>query len=296
MKQRNRRPVRKAAWPFYGWAGLALIAVFWPLNWLMEGLRTHWGFFPLWLGYILTVEGLTQFRHGNAFLTRKPGAFWALFVISAPFWWIFEFFNERTGYWIYTPIDTFSKLEYALYCTLNFSVVLPAVFSTTELMTTFPRIEHLGRGPAVGRHPVTLFLFFTAGWIMLAIVWIWPSYGAAFLWMSIYFILDPINFRSGRPSLLQHTAKGDWRLVLALWSGCLICGFFWEFWNYFSSPKWIYEVPFVDFWHLFEMPLLGYLGYLPFALELFALYALLSKWVPRQWTIFPGTSFTDNEN
>jgi hypothetical protein len=31
-------------------------------------------------------------------------------------------------------------------------------------------------------------------------------------------------------------------------------------------------VPFVGFWHVFEMPLLGYLGYGPFAWEMFALF------------------------
>jgi hypothetical protein len=46
-------------------------------------------------------------------------------------------------------------------------------------------------------------------------------------------------------------------------------------WNFYSYPKWVYRVPFVNFWHIFEMPLLGYLGYLPFALELFALYHLV---------------------
>ncbi len=45
-------------------------------------------------------------------------------------------------------------------------------------------------------------------------------------------------------------------------------------WNYWSYPKWKYEIPFVDFLHVFEMPLLGYTGYLPFALELFGLYHL----------------------
>ncbi|MEC7347693.1 MAG: hypothetical protein VYB60_02400, partial [SAR324 cluster bacterium] len=62
----------------------------------------------------------------------------------------------------------------------------------------------------------------------------------------------------------------------ALWAGCLICGFFWEFWNFWSYPKWIYQIPFVDFWRIFEMPVLGYLGYLPFALELFGLYHLVT--------------------
>jgi hypothetical protein len=47
----------------------------------------------------------------------------------------------------------------------------------------------------------------------------------------------------------------------------LICGFFWELWNWKSLAKWIYTVPFVERWHVFEMPLLGYAGYLPFGLE-----------------------------
>jgi hypothetical protein len=53
--------------------------------------------------------------------------------------------------------------------------------------------------------------------------------------------------------------------------------FFWELWNYYSYPKWVYHVPFADFWHIFEMPVLGYGGYLPFALELFALYQILAR-------------------
>ena len=67
---------------------------------------------------------------------------------------------------------------------------------------------------------------------------------------------------------LQH---GDWPPVAALSLGALICGFFWEMWNYYSYPKWIYHTPGAQFLHLFEMPLLGYAGYIPFALELFAL-------------------------
>ncbi len=40
-------------------------------------------------------------------------------------------------------------------------------------------------------------------------------------------------------------------------------------------PKWVYDVPFVGSLKLFEMPILGYGGYLPFALEVFAAWALL---------------------
>ena len=76
-------------------------------------------------------------------------------------------------------------------------------------------------------------------------------------------------------SLAGWTTVGDWRPVIALWLGVLLTAFFWEMWNFFSYPKWIYDVPWGDWLHIFEMPLLGYGGYLPFALELYALYHLI---------------------
>ena len=59
-------------------------------------------------------------------------------------------------------------------------------------------------------------------------------------------------------------------LILAL--AGIVCGFFWEMWNFFALPKWCYTIPFVNFAKIFEMPFLGYGGYIPFAWELYALY------------------------
>jgi len=85
------------------------------------------------------------------------------------------------------------------------------------------------------------------------------------------FLLDPLNNVLGRKSTLAHIVGKDWRFVVLPLAG-LCCGFFWEMWNYYALPKWYYTVPYVGFWKIFEMPLLGYTGYLPFAVELFALY------------------------
>ncbi len=100
----------------------------------------------------------------------------------------------------------------------------------------------------------------------------WPRYFFSLVWLSIYCSLEPINGSLGNRSLLQTTAKGDWRPILALWVGCLICGFLWELWNLHSYPKWVYQVPFFDFWRVFGLPVLGYGGHIPFSLWLFALY------------------------
>jgi hypothetical protein len=268
MKRRRKLPGR-------GWLGLALIALFWYINWSFEGLRTHIGFFPLWLGYCLLVDALTYLRKGDSLISRSFIGFAFLFVISAPAWWLFEVINEQAQYWHYTEREQFSDVEYFLFASLSFSTVIPAVFSTGELMGTFRWLQKLGKGPRLGRSKASILIMFVLGILMFICVFLFPEYSAAFIWMSLYFILDPINLWLGNRTLLQHTAKRDWREVIALWVGCLICGFFWEMWNYYSNPKWYYTVPYVDFWHVFEMPALGYLGYLPFALELFAVYHLL---------------------
>ena len=55
-----------------------------------------------------------------------------------------------------------------------------------------------------------------------------------------------------------------------------MCGVLWEFWNYWALAKWRYVgVPVFPSVRLFEMPLAGYLGFPPFALEVFALYHLV---------------------
>jgi hypothetical protein len=110
---------------------------------------------------------------------------------------------------------------------------------------------------------------------MLALMLTWPLYFFPFVWLSVFFILEPINVWLGNRSLAERTAKGDWRTLYALWIGVLITGFFWEMWNYYAYPKWEYHVPFVGFGKIFEMPFLGYGGYLPFAMELYALYHLI---------------------
>ena len=275
----SRRP-----FPIHGYLGLVLVAVFWYLNWGLDGLRTHWGFFPLWLGYCLVVDAVCVLRSGSSLLTRNPIAYAALFAISAPCWWLFELINERTQYWVYSAREQFSDLEYFAFATLSFSTVVPAVFGTSSAIATLKWSPRLRQWSKISSSRATKWLFFGAGWLMLFVVLMYPNYGAPFLWISLFFILDPINMMIGQPSIIQDAMNGNWRKLVTLWVGVLICGFFWELWNLYSSPKWFYEIPGVDYWYVFEMPLPGYLGYLPFALELYAMYFfILAALGLRKW-------------
>ena len=265
----------KARFPHHGWLGLILVAVFWVLNWTLSGLRTHWGFFPLWVGYCLTIDALVFWRTGTSLLTRSWRKYLGLFIISAPVWWIFEALNLRTQNWFYDGAEFFTPLVYGLLTTLSFTTVIPAVFGSAELFASFDFLKHIGRGPVIATDKRTTSVFFIAGWLMLALMLAWPRIFFPFIWISLYFIFEPLNVWIGNRSLAEWTARGDWRPVIALWMGVLLTAFFWEMWNFFSYPKWIYDVPWGNWLHIFEMPLLGYGGYLPFALELYALYHMV---------------------
>jgi hypothetical protein len=262
--------------PLQGWLGFGLILIFWTLNWTLQGARTHWGFFPLWLGYCLAIDGLVFRRTGTSLLTRSPLKYAGLFIISAPVWWIFELLNVHTQNWTYLGLELFTPYGYAFWTTLSFTTVIPAVFGSAELFAGFDFVKRLKRGLVIGTDKRTTSIFFVLGWMMLGLMLIWPKTFFLFLWLSLYFILEPVNIWLGNRSLAYWTQKGDWRPVVSLWLGVLLTAFFWEMWNYYSYPKWIYHVPWGNWLHVFEMPLLGYGGYLPFALELYALYHWIS--------------------
>ena len=262
---------RSMHWGPQGWVGLLLVAVCWPLNWTLPGCRTAYLFFPLWLGYILVVDALVLGRTGSSLWTRSHRDFILLFVASVPAWWLFEAINSRTRNWEYLGGSAFTALEYYALCTVSFSTVMPAVFETAELAGSFHWVGRLAAGPGIRPSAAVNRGLLLAGMGMLASALIWPKVCYPFVWTSLLFILEPLNCWLGRRHFLQDLEHGDWRLVASLALGALICGFFWEMWNYWSYPKWIYHTPGVQFLHVFEMPLLGYGGYIPFALELCAL-------------------------
>ena len=75
-----------------------------------------------------------------------------------------------------------------------------------------------------------------------------------------------VGLRNGVADLGGLT-RGDWRAVGTFALAALICGFFWEMWNIHSLAKWTYAIPYLEGWHVFEMPLAGYVGYLFFGVE-----------------------------
>ena len=267
--------------PFWGWGSILICLVSWIIAWS----RLDWfadyqifTFSPLWFGYIGIVNALAYRRSGTCMLTHRPKYLASLFIASAVFWWYFEFLNRYVQNWYYVGIEGLSPAQYVIFATLPFSTVLPAVLGTYELLETTPRFSAgLEKYKKIDiRHPkliaLTALMVAAAG---LFGIGIYPDYLYPLLWISPLIILTSIQRLGGKQTIFTPLRRGDWKRIFLLAISALICGFFWEMWNYYSYAKWIYSIPFVQKFHIFEMPLLGYAGYLPFGLECGVIASLL---------------------
>ena len=263
--------------------GCFLSISFWYLAWnrfaWFAGFQLY-TFTPIWIGYILVVNGIKQIRTGHSMVVDSPFYLLKLFIVSALFWWFFEYLNRFVQNWYYVGIGNLTSFDYFLYATLPFSTVLPAVIGTYELLKTFP---FLYRGlnnfivlkiPSSKRIAFGILLLFAVGFSFIGI---YPDYLFPLLWVSPLGIIVAIQTLNEEKTIFANIAKGDWSDIAMFAFSALICGFFWEMWNYHSVAKWVYEVPFVGSYKIFEMPLLGYSGYLPFGLEC----AIIANFVSR---------------
>jgi hypothetical protein len=262
--------------------GIALVLVAWSLSWFGPARLGAHTFFPLWLGYILTVDGLVAARSGASLWTRNPAAFVTLFFISAPLWWLYEAANVRLQNWHYHLPHDYGWLHYRAESTLAFSTVLPAVFETTELLMTTRLGKRAGTWRRFSLSPERLHRISVLGALMLVLSMLVPRYFFPLVWIGGFLLIDPVNARRSRQSLLRSASQGHWRPTVVLAVAGPFCGFFWEMWNIRAMPKWTYEIPFFDWMHLFEMPILGYGGYVPFAFGLYAAYHLFTALLPER--------------
>jgi hypothetical protein len=270
----TRRPMKEThAFPAWGWLGLLLIAITWSLAWT----RLPWvatvqpfTFTPLWLGYIVVMNALTYRATGACLLANRPRYLLVLFLLSTMFWWFFEYLNRFVQNWYYVGIDEFSPSAYIFYATLSFSTVLPAVVSTVEWLRSAERLRAAFQNPT----PIQVPLPASIGWVVFALaaagligIGIWPDYLFSLLWVSPLLLVSALQAMLGQDTIFSGLRHGDWRTLCLPALAGLQCGFFWELWNWHSLAHWEYAIPYVDRFQIFEMPLLGYAGYLPFGLE-----------------------------
>jgi hypothetical protein len=279
----------------HGYGGIAIILGAEALLFAGNQFVGHW-FTPIvWTGYILFIDALVYKFKGRSLLTRDRLEFLIVAIVSIAGWWLFEFYNAPRFWnsnlelwWHYHNLEPNLLLRRAGY-DWAFATIFPAMFETAELFTVIvfkPRPARL-----TIRFPQPLLIGLSLiGAIGVIVPLVFPSeWFAPVVWLSFILLLDPINALRGSPSITGDLVRGDWRRLCSLLAGGFLCGLLWEFWNYWALSKWTYTVPYFGNIKIFEMPVLGYLGFPPFAVECWVMYIFLRS------LLKPAVSEADGE-
>jgi hypothetical protein len=277
LAARVYRAPKRGAFRWWGHAGLVTILAAEALLFL----RTPWVttfFTPLvWTGYLLLVDALVASLRGESLLGNSPRRFLSLAFWSVPLWLIFEAYNLRLQNWAYVGLPgnlALRDLGYAW----SFATIWPAIFETADLVGALGLFSRTRR-PRPGIGAPARVAMVVCGLALVTLPVLVPQNLGRFLfgavWIGFILLLDPLNYYWKGHSFLSDFESGNLATLANFLAAGWTCGILWEFWNYWAAAKWVYIFPIGQSWKVFEMPLAGYLGFLPFALECKVLYEFL---------------------
>jgi hypothetical protein len=254
-----------------GLAGILWLLAIWGRHLGAEPF-TNWLYFFAWWPLLLFLDGLLGCLRGKSLPSERPLDFLRMTFFSVTVWLIFEVFNLWLLNWRYVGVEPRLWLRWPGYA-LAFATVLPGVLLTAEVLAA------LGVGANFSLRSCRLAnwqpIFLLVGVTCLILPFLAPHYAFPLIWLAFIFLLDPLQDLLTGDSLTRRYLIGERQRHVCLLLAGLLCGIWWELWNYPSPVKWVYTLPVLNFGKIFEMPVLGYLGFLPFALECAVMYEFL---------------------
>jgi hypothetical protein len=270
---------RRRAFPAHGWLGLfALIACEYLMFHGIQPVATY--FTPLaWTSYILVADAAIYSITGQSRLHEEPRGLLKMAALSIPLWLIFEAYNQRLANWAYVGLPQ-PPLETWFGYVWSFATITPGIFMTAALIESFGWFKDDARPLRFSRATENTFIAIGAAFLLIPLVVPAPiaAYLFGLVWLGFLFLLDPINYRLGLPSFEGDLARGRRARLYSFLVAGWVCGWLWEFWNFWAAAGWIYTFPIGQQMKIFQMPAPGYLGFLVFALECFAMY-VTAGWV-----------------
>lgn len=278
-----KKDVPKVGFPIWFWIGLLLwgSALFFLWGKFTQPLwYLHWSDLPLFWGFALMLDGWVYVRNGGkSIISETPQEIIGIGIASIGGWMLFEYLNLFVNEdWFYPKGDIISSEQFLLYAIVISSGLLPLAFEWYSLFYTFPALrQRFSKGIKI---VVPEWLKTIAGIIALVGLLgagLFPNQLFFSLWLAPPLLLAVALDKIGVWTPLRSIGKGNWTPTLLFALTYLVEGLFLEGQNYFSAihdgreiifteapAYWQYNLPYVNAFHLFEMPLLGYLGYLPF--------------------------------
>ena len=233
-----------------------------------------WFYCFAWWSYVFTIDAIIHRLKGNSLIINRTKEFFLMIPWSVFIWLIFEAANLSLENWYYINLPH-STLERWLGYAIAYGTVLPGLFETTELLESIGLFKKsFTKQILISRE--THIVLILSGIICLASSVLIPQYFFPLIWVGFIFLLEPFNYRFGGRSLLKDLEEGKPRSIYLLLIAGLICGFLWEFWNFWALSKWVYTVPFFEKLKGFEMPYPGFWGFPPFAVQAYVMYNFIS--------------------
>ena len=257
------------------YAGLLIFAISIILLILRSSFIITWFYCFAWWSFILVMDSLNFRIRKISPLSESPRTFLFSAFISVFVWLIFELFNLRLGNWHYHDLPPHMTERWLGYF-LAFATVIPAILEIAHFIEGFLKKKNLALFRLkVTPHFLKLCVFLGVLFFFLTIAW--PSIFFPLVWLCFIFLLEPLNYWLKNETLTADLEKKNWTRIWSWILAGLAAGFLWELWNSFAGSHWKYSLPYLDFWRIFHMPVFGYTGFMPFALEIFAFYHLLKR-------------------
>lgn len=240
----------------------------------------------VWVGYIVFLEGLLTLMTGRSAARKRPHHFLLLCLASIFIWGVFDMINFNLGMraWVYIGMPGTRGIpgdfgDRSVGYFFAFATVVPGMLMSGQVLLDRKWFDWARARKRSGEFRLpgwVLALSLLVGLGMVAmVIFVAAPVTNYVLWTSLAFLLDPINYWLGRPSMFRDWERGWFGRTLAACAGGLICGFLWEFWNYWALTKWTYHLPFLgaaEQYRYFEMPLIGLLGFIPFGVECWVMW------------------------
>lgn len=273
--------------PWFGWVGLVLVGAGQLLTlWHWRPLSDHW-YGLCWTGVTLLADAWLFRCSGRCLLRDRRGDVLLMLVVSAACWWGLEHANHAMQAWSYSPSPDVPAWQQRLRATLFFATLVPATWAAGLAALAWRPWRALTGGPRLPAGPRARLLLALAGAAcLLSAPWL-VHVALGLILLGLLLLLDPLNHWRGRPSLIAAMGEGDYRVPVVFAGATMATGVVGEMWNYPASPRWTYDVPYIGFAYVFEMPLLGFVGYGLLALTVFAVYHFV-----RGFVLAPGRDRT----